>query len=551
MRFIQFLILLTVTNLAFADESFFDEARPLTAEEEFNSDQYIHQGVADEEYKELCNGEGKYSDICTNDDSAFSAGGEKTLEAMIPAVTKVYSMISMFGGSEFTSQNVDKSGNDLYKKEGSTESVTQSDALDSNGDMKDGYSEDTDSQTDYCGYMTVAVETVGATFMMMQNKKTKENYVSTKPEARQAASFYALSDTHKSMGKASKTQGYMWGGITGCYGAMLATQNISGDWKIYAKLAGSILITTFHFKKSKAHEKRAKMLTAMAKKLPQAGDCNPFTATTCFCNEETSQRVDPANFKKFCIPKIIADRTTNPEAFICVDENKKPDANCKCAESNSCIDKVLKMGALKFGLAPNIMKNPLKGLKPVSGGFGGADVDSATKQNLALGKKALAKFKPKKMPSLTDSQKKMALDFHKLGIPKAASAFLAKTKTSGGNLPKNLASMSPSGSGKSLSFSNNKKGLKGKKKSFTSGGAKTSKKSKRGNPFGKYKRGSGKKTTGIDIEDFAQRAQREAEIVQDHSKGIFEIISYRYKMSAWKKFSENFKIDQSLESEKK
>jgi hypothetical protein len=554
MRFLQLIVLFTLSNLATANESFFDDTRTLTAEEEFKSDQYIHQGVADSEYQEMCNKEGKYSDICTNNDSAFSGGGEKTLEAMIPAVTKVYSMISMFGGSDFTSHKVDKDGNELYNKEGSDKAVTstkEAPAVNENGDLNEGYSEDTESKKDYCGYMTIAVETVGAAYMSMQNNNTKKNYVATKPEARQAASFYALSDTHKNMGKASKTQGYMWGGITGCYGAMLATQNISGDWKIYAKLAGSVLITAFHLKKSSAHDKRAKMLKDMAKKLPQAGDCNPYTDTTCFCNEESSQRVDPANFKKFCIPKIIADRTTDPDAFICVDENRKADLSCKCAESNSCIDKVLKMGGLDFGLAPNIMKNPIKGFSPVSSGYIRGNLDSATKQNLALGKKALANFKPKNLPSLTVDQKKTAANFHKLGIPKAASVFLAKTKTSGGKLPASLATMSPTGSSKALTYSNYKKSTKGKLKRFTSGGGKSGNKSKRSNPFSKFKRKSGNKTTGIDIENFARKAQREAEIVQDHSKGIFDIISYRYKMSAWKKFPESLKSNESLDQEKK
>lgn len=550
MRFLLVFFIFISSAVALAQEAAFDAANSVTAEEEYKADNYIHQGKADADYAELCSSQpDKYKDICTNDSTAFSGGIEKTLEAMLPAVTKVYSMISMFAGSDFTATVKDKEGNVQYTKGDSTASADQ--AVGENGQLNEGYQEKTESKKDYCGYMTIAVETVGAAYMAMQNDKTEANYTSTKPEARQAAAFYSLADTHKSMGTASKNQGYMWGGISGCYAAMLATQSISGDWKIYAKLAGSVLITAFHLKKASAHKQRASMLNDMAEKLPQAGDCNPYTDTTCFCNEETSQQTDAANFSRFCIPQAIAQRTTDSEAFICVDKDNKVDESCSCAQTSTCLDKVLKMGAIDFGLPPTLMKNPISGFSNVSGNLGSSDLDSVTQANLALAKKALSNFNPDTLPKLTDEQIAIAKKFNELGLPKAASVYLAKTKSGNGALPASLSSMS-AGSISPLSKTNNalsSKTNKATKKFSSGGGTQSSSTYKKSSPFSKYKKT--KSNSGVDIQDFAQRAQREAEIIQDKSKGIFEVISYRYKASAWKRFPQEFSEQQPSDQAQK
>ncbi len=57
------------------------------------------------------------------------------------------------------------------------------------------------------------------------------------------------------------------------------------------------------------------------------------------------------------------------------------------------------------------------------------------------------------------------------------------------------------------------------------------------------KRSQNRRTNSIHIEDFATKAQREAEIVKDTSKGIFDIISYRYQSRAWREFSEQIKAE--------
>ena len=75
-----------------------------------------------------------------------------------------------------------------------------------------------------------------------------------------------------------------------------------------------------------------------------------------------------------------------------------------------------------------------------------------------------------------------------------------------------------------------------------SGGNLASKRSSsRNNAFGAFGKKSKRNTNAIEIEDFALKAEREAEIVKDTSKGIFDIISYRYKMSAWRQYKENLK----------
>ena len=285
----------------------------------------------------------------------------------------------------------------------------------------------------------------------------------------------------------------------------------------------------------------------MAKELPQAGDCNPHTNTTCFCNEDSSFTVDPANFRKYCVPTQLAARSQNNDAYVCLNQQNKTDENCTCAKTNTCIDKVLKLGAIDFGVSPIAMKNPLSGINPLAKGFGTSGLDSATKANLAMGKKALEAFKPSKTPSLSDKEKKVALELTKQGIPKAAAAFIAKSKPNGNvKLPASLtAALDNSNISKKSALNSNSRIRNDKKFSRGKNIGSSKNRTRKANPYSRYKKKNTNNTSGVNIQDFAQEAQRKAEIVQDNSKGIFDIISYRYKSTAWKKFPNSFKIQQS------
>jgi hypothetical protein len=549
----KFLLLTLILSFGVcAQEAAFDTTRELTLEEEQASETYIHQGIAREKNQELCNGEGKFKDICTEDRFAFSGGAFRTIEAMLPVVTRAYSMIMAVGGGTLKGPAKDADGNPIYRVQRTAEDGTVSEvdqAIPEGENVPEGAEQQKEDKPDYCRFIPMAGEAINIAMAQSDNQVTQRNLENSKPEARQAASFYALAKNHKDQAKASKLQMGVWGATAGCYAALLATSTISGDTGVYLKLGGSTLIAFFYMKKAKAHKERAKLLEQMAKELPQAGDCNPFTATTCFCNEDTSFASDPSNFNKFCVPKPLVARNENNDASFCVDKDRKVDKNCDCASQGTCIDRVLKGGGLDFGINPIALKNPLAGLAPLSNGRGIGTLDAVTGRNLNAAKKALKKFQPAKV-ELSNKQKKIASDFNKFGLPKGISAVLAR-KTSGikaAALPSAFANNAPSAI---LDAEESSSGTNiAKVSGYQSGNEiKSGKKSNNSNPFARFKkkRKSNKGGPGIEIEDYAQKAQREAEIIKNTDISIFSVISNRYQVSAWRQFPTAFEVEDAKE----
>ena len=316
---------------------------------------------------------------------------------------------------------------------------------------------------------------------------------------------------------------------------MALTGAAKTDAMFFVKLGGSIMMGTFYGYKQSYHNKRYKELKALANKLPKRGDCNPATETTCFCSEESSKTGDPANYQKYCVPEILANRPGDPS--VCVTASGNADPNCNCKLTNSCIThKVGEMG-LELGFNGSQIQGLVDGLKPYGTGFAGGKFAGSTDKNMAFAKKQLKKApKATKDPNLTDDQKKLAAIASNLGVPKSVAAGLSKLSDS--TLPASVSSIDPTVSGSkksSISYANKpgyKKGRSAKSKSSSSS-------SKRFNPFARSKK-SNTSSTGIEVDDYIAKAQREAEITKDTSKPIFDIISYRYKKSAWREFKSSF-----------
>lgn len=479
-------------------ESAFDEGKTLSPEDEQAAKDYIHKGKTQKKYDEMCDeGRGGYSDICTNNRTAFEEGSSMAkLEQLMPVVLKAYSLIMSF--------------TQLKGAKGE--------------DGSDG-----ENKPDYCAMLAGAGEAAGSLYMQTKNQTDKNNFQNTPSQTKQAASFYTLAKAQKNMAKTSKVQAGTWAAVGACYGVMLATKSISGDWKVYAKLAASVLIAGFYLKKAKAHKERAKILEQMAKDLPQKGDCNPFTDTTCFCYEDSSASSDPTNYQKFCIPRPLLARSKNNDAFVCADKDGKADLECKCKKTDSCIDKTLKVGAIKLGANPTLLKDPLASLRPISQGLGTGNLAEPTRRNLAFANSKLKEFKEpadlKNKIKLNKDQVALAKTIAKTGIPNGLAAAIAAQKP--GAIPASLNNNLKSGNllgddGKRNAFKNKNKFVRGKNAP-----------TKRSSKSNSRRRKRRSKKSNASILDFAEKAAREAEIVKDSSKGIFDIISYRYKMSAW------------------
>jgi hypothetical protein len=526
---ISALVLASFNSLA--QEAAFDDTKELTLEQEQASETYIHQGQAQKKSFEMCkDGQGGFKDICTENKNAFDGGMNKTIEALLPVVTKAYSMIMMVSGSKVQGNKLDSNDNQMYKSPDGGDPYTPKDGKPNVGDEKA-----TTEKTDFCQYIPMAGEAINLVMAKNDNDVSQTNYEKAKPEAKQAASFYTLAKTHKNQEKASKMQFTVWGATAGCYTALVATSYVNPDWKLYAKLGGSALIAAFYKKKANAHKKRAKTLEEMAKKLPQGGDCNPFTETSCFCNEDSSYAVDTKNYMDFCVPKPLVARNKNNDASYCVDSKGKADPDCSCAAQNTCIDRTLKAGALAFDINPLMMKDPLSGLKPLSTGFGTGNLNPANR-SLAAARKALKKYSPNGPINLNKNQKKLASAFNKMGIPRGAAAMMAKRSGSGsgGKLPRSFTAGSDNKMASIRSTGGDAKAIASK---YESGGSAGGKASKSRNRFSRFKKKSRKKGSSIKIDDdYIKRATREAEITQNTEVSIFKVINNRYQLSAWREF---------------
>lgn len=535
--------------LALADgaESAFDGTQSLTAEEEKEAENYIHAGKADRVHYEMCADD---PEKCYGEDAWDSGSGMSKLEKMMPVVTKAYAAFTGLAGGD-VSRTVEKNGKPVKIGEDRSEYTWQEGENGAEGsyvgkdntpaeqNQLDKSEDKTEDGMDVCGKLPVIVEGVSVAYQTTQNNQTQQSVQSTQAQAQQRQSFLALSKMHKDRASAAKYQAAGWGSVAACYVVDAAAYGAVRDWKLYTKIAAATLITGFYLKKVDAHNDKASLLKKMADTLPGAGDCNPHTDTSCFCAEESSYASDPTNYMKYCVPKDLQ-REGNIAGYACADKDGKADVSCKCKSTNSCIQASIVGDAMKLGLNPAAMKNPLQGLKHLSTGHSGANLGDITRANLAMAKKSLSGYKPK--VSLNSNEKDLAKDFSGNGLPAGAAATLAKysSKLKGAvpeSLNSSVAAFNP-GKSKNQAISSNPRN-KAVMKSGSSARNSSRRKSS-SNPFARKSRSSSK-TSSVDIIDFAEKAAREAEITKDKSKPIFEIITYRYKMRAWKEFKDEMR----------
>lgn len=565
MRIPYFLFLLVFSNaflsgalLADAPEKAFDGVQPLTEAEEKESKNYIHKGIVDRKHYEMC---ANNQEKCTSEEAFEDGDSMKKVEDLMPMIKKAYAFFTF--QDKTVSVKETKNGKPVkYSKDGKQEYSWQEGEdgeghyADKNGEpLPEGAeTKDTKERMDICGKLPAVIETASMAYQMTNNEQTKRNYENAPPGIKQKAGFEALAKMHDDRSSAAEKQAAGWGAVSACYIADAAAFGAVKDWKLIAKIAASGLITKFYLDKKDAHKDKARALKRMAAKFPSPGDCNPHTETTCFCSEETSYASDPENYMKYCVPPELH-REGNVAGYSCVDKNGKADVSCKCKKNNSCISARIAQDALKLGLNPAAMKDPLAGIGPLNTGKGSAGLEGIARRNLAMAQKELKDFRPKENLRIGSKKgKKLAEGLLSAGIPKAAAAALAKgagdlDDATPPGLGSSLASLPDPSNGDDIFSSSYNRG----KNQMKSGNAvkEKSKSRRRSNPFARRRRSNSRSaTSSVDIMDFAQKASKEAQIAKDKSRPIFEIITYRYKMRAWKEFKNEMRQHMDAEEKK-
>ena len=188
-----------------------------------------------------------------------------------------------------------------------------------NTDAVAAQDEETKNVQDYCQYIPTVTELGANAYQLIaQNQISSEMEQTAQAEGRsnnqQLGTLYAIKANQKQRRKAAVFQSSGWGAASACYITYMATRSMTSikiDTKMVLKTAAAVTLTTFYGFKARAHKERAKAIQEVIDSLPRAGECNPVSATTCFCGEASSATSDPTNFAKYCIPKPFANKRSN------------------------------------------------------------------------------------------------------------------------------------------------------------------------------------------------------------------------------------------------
>ncbi|MBL7665953.1 MAG: hypothetical protein JNM93_12530 [Bacteriovoracaceae bacterium] len=489
-------------NLVAQEEEFDGIKNQLSDKEAYEAQNYLHAGKAERIYNEKCDENKDKIDDCKNEDITVM---NSTLDALVPAVSKVYAMILGMGAITGKSSGIKNTKNKIEKSDSKEE-----------------------DRNDVCVYIPMATELVSTA--MQASEQNAINEVPDKPETIHRTSLEKVARTHKARAKSATVQATGWFATTACYTAYVSTGSVF-DFKMGLKMGGSALLGTFYTRKAHEHLDYARFIQGIADSMPGAGDCNPHSATHCFCQEEASQRSDATNYVKYCVPKEHQNKKNAATALTCVDSNLKADTECRCKATNSCFSETFKAMGAKLNFGNNIGSFYPNLNSITDGNYNGAALTAEANRYGAIGKQYLQKNRVKDLPAanLNKTQLNEAKLMADLGMPNELAAFVASQPVPGtaSSYATSLNATSPKADQKKLA-KEHQIVMYESGKSPTSGRAKN----KAFDPFAMLnKKKTEKASNNVEVLDFAQKAQQEAEINQADNASIFDAISQRYRTS--------------------
>lgn len=484
----------------------------LTDQEKILSQEFVHDGRNLRMQKELCENLGDPRACQGKEPDSKFLGMDS---GMVQALSRAYTMIagSMDSGIVMAKPDPAKA---------STETAP--------ADQK------TNDRKDYCKFIAVASEGVA---FFQQNLSSKNAQLPMGSESAQKEALYRAARSHKDKAKTHRQQFIGWGLTTACYTAMMSTGADLTSVSNWAKLIGAGVLTKFFKQQADLNQGYYKKVMAIANKIGGKGDCNPITEKDCYCAQEETMN-DP----KICLPELHGQKVKLGNYRVaCLDANGKVDPKCTCIDADACLDKRFKSDIRPFGFGTAFNSAALRPLSNISRGqLTAADLSSATSGKLsAFNRNGLSKLSSKapSSGSLTAAQEKSVRELSELGLAPKLGALLIKQRPSA-SAKSNLAKFrrgafgSPSGGSRS-SFRK-----RGKVLNFSGGSGLNKKVQKRvrGNQFSsfmnKFKKKGNKQRSGK-VLNYSDRALRSAQISKDKDRPIFEIISRRYKVSAFKR----------------
>lgn len=488
----------------------FNNTPSLTDREQVQANEYYHQGIADKYLTEECK---KLKTGC--DDSSSRPGN--VLGGFEEVLPKLYAVMGTLAAAGVGGKIQMKPKPVTAPTDGSTPPEPER-----------------REKTDVCIYIPMVGEAVSSFTQQQAEQQIQQTNIQTAADLQKEA-LYAVARTHQSRAKTAKMQASIYAATGACYVSYLAMGAIANPMFI-AKLGASVAMSAIFFKKAGKHKEYANKLKEIAKNLPGSGECNPFTNTNCFCSEDSSYKTDPGNFNRFCVAKAIVNNGPPGTQVACAtisSTGATVDPSCACRRTNSCANVQLGGLAGQIGLGAISFKDPLSILDNSTGSFDDGTVGTfgeglnARNANVLNGNSG-------SIPDIgvNGKTKEIADKIASLGVPANVSGLIANQ--SNGSMPDSAAAgpaLAADGATGAQEGTAGRAKVPGYNSSTNSRGFVGSNDPGFVNPLDSLNKS--KKPPSIQVETFAERAIREAEISNDTSRGLFEIISNRYRNSGW------------------
>ena len=501
------------------DSTFSAAGKQLTDAEQKSANEFVHQGLKDEKIKEGCAQEALQgcNPSPTEEGVLFKGGLGAALENNI---SKLYTVV--FGGMNFlgggASKGADKAAAPV--KEGAPAADAKK--------VKE-------KKTDYCIYGAMAGEVLAQG--MQSTAQTASASATANLNDPQVAALASLKDTHKARRNSATLQSAVYGAVTACYAVRMFTGGPS-DTMTIVKMGAAAGISALYKMKADKHSKAMKLVQNVIDGLPKAGDCNPYTGTSCFCSEKTSQTLYASQYQEVCVLNggnaegtlVNSGCTENSNGTVVYD------ASCSCKAKNTCYSTTVSTYNPKIPISGNFMNSANKGFDLVENGtFDQAALSSFSTAASGAFNKIKDKIDTSKVPkvALTDDQKKTAAELAN-SMPAAVAAIGAASASS---QPQSGGLMDGGSAAALAKLPDTVK----KKLEAVSGGYKTNGSGNGSNAVAeepgfvmpKFGGEDSASENGSEVVNFANRAVDGAEVSNRPETPIFDIISNRYRSSGW------------------
>ncbi len=384
-----------------------------------------------------------------------------------------------------------------------------------------------------CQYIAIGTEAAGT--MMQQLGQQEISSMMQEGDTNQKKALYGAANSHEQRAQTAQFQGVGYGATAGCFAVNTVKSPTGGN---ILKAAASGFLSAFYLTESQRQQEYANQVKEIAEGLPGKGDCNPITEKECYCAQPETQN-DPDHCMSYLHDKKIAQESYRVP---CIDGNLGPDMKCTCVGEQNCFDKKYFTDIDLPGFSDFISNGfGSEFAAAANGELRNGSLSTTAAANAAKANRMLREIsklaEQEDNSPLTLEQRQQSQAAEKLGIPGPVARLLARQPVTPA-VKANIAKLRKGGLGKGFKKFNYARTKRNRGNVLRFGGGKGFNKKKRRahNSFQKpMKKGKRSPASGKAMSFAMAKAAEEAEINKKSDTVIFEIISRRYQVSAWRR----------------